>query len=68
MRITIEGHKQILLTGGCPLVINQTTLLGGLASTSHFNETSIPSCIGIPKPGTLVMAKDGESGYTVEKL
>jgi hypothetical protein len=34
---------------------------GGLESTSHFRDTEIPSLIGIPNPGILLIPKEGVS-------
>lgn len=49
------------ITGGSPSSFCHTAELGGFESTSHFNETGIPSRSGKPKPGVLVMANDGVS-------
>lgn len=34
---------------------------GGFESTSHFKETEIPSLIGIPNPGILLIPNEGVS-------
>ena len=49
------------LTGGSPSSFCHIAGLGGFESTSHFNETGIPSRNGYPKPGVRVMANDGVS-------
>ena len=52
----INGENMKIILPRC-----QIGTLDGLLSTSHFRLTDIPSTIGIPKPGSRVMANDGVS-------
>lgn len=44
----------------------QTGVDGGLESTSHFNETGIPTVRGVPNPGILLIPKEGVSETKIQ--
>lgn len=68
--ISVKFRKPsgVCWTGGSESSFCQIGAALGLASTSHFKDTGIPSRMGIPKPGSLEMAKDGVSATKKRKL
>lgn len=51
----------VCCTGGVESSFCQIGYALGLASTSHFNDTGIPSLTGNPKPGSRDIANEGVS-------